>query len=311
MKSANMSEKRYPAVIMGTCVVPWTEAYQFDEIKFRTQVRILAENLTPHLYIFGTAGEGYAVTDSQFEAISRSFLEEADLCKVEPTIGIIHLSLPVILERIERARTWGARRFQLSLPSWGALTDKELETFFRETCGRFDDCQFLHYNLMRAKRLITPAEYGRLAEAHPNLVATKNTKDDETFLQDLLTEAPQLQHFLSEAGYARMRDRYECGLLISIASTNHSRAQEFFSARGEGLVRWSAELRQALTALKESMNPGSHMDGAYDKLIYKLVSPDFPLRLLPPYEFSDDPKALDRYRAALSRLAPAWLPGMS
>lgn len=293
---------------MGTCVVPWTETYAFDEGKFRAQVRNLSANLTSHLYVFGTAGEGYAVTETQFEAISRSFLEEAGAAGAEAIIGIISLSLPVILERIEKARGWGARRFQLSLPSWGALNDRELEVFFRETCGRFRDCEFMHYNLLRTKRLVTPTEYGRLAEEHPNLVATKNTKDDEAFLSELFTLAPRLQHFLGESGYMRMRDRFECGLLISVASTNHKRAREFFAARGEDLVRLREELRQALTALKEAVGDGAHIDGAYDKLIYKLVAPDFPLRLLPPYSSADEATSLARYREAMARLVPMWLP---
>ena len=29
-----------------------------------------------HLYVFGTAGEGYAVTDSQFHAITSAFADE-------------------------------------------------------------------------------------------------------------------------------------------------------------------------------------------------------------------------------------------
>ncbi len=303
------SEKRYPAVIMGTCVVPWTETYTFDEERFRAQVRDLTENLTPHLYVFGTAGEGYAVTDTQFETISRCFLDEAKSVGAIPTIGIINLSLPVIIERIEKACSWGATRFQLSLPSWAALNDREVETFFRETCGRFRDCEFLHYNLLRTKRLLTAAEYGRLAAEHPNLVATKNTKDDEEFLADLHTQAPQLQHFLSEGGYARMRDRFDCGLLISVASTNPARAKEFFASRGEDLPRHRAELRQALEALKEVIGPEPLIDGAYDKLIYKLGAPDFPLRLLPPYVSADEETALGRYREAMTRLAPMWLPG--
>jgi len=293
---------------MGTCVVPWTETYEFDEKKFRVQVQNLAQNLTSHLYVFGTAGEGYAVTDSQFETISRCFLEEAQVAGAAPTIGIISLSLPIILERIERARGWGARRFQLSLPSWAALNEKEVEVFFRETCGRFRDCEFMHYNLMRTKRLVTPVEYGRLAEEHPNLVATKNTKDDEDFLRELCTLAPQLQHFLGESGFTRMRDRFECGLLISIASTNLQRAKEFFNARGEDLVRLNGELRHALAALKEAFGPEPLIDGAYDKLIYKLGSPDFPLRLLPPYSSADESTALARYQEAMTRLAPMWRP---
>jgi dihydrodipicolinate synthase/N-acetylneuraminate lyase len=300
--------KRYPADIMGTCVVPWTESYAFDETKFRAQVRDLAENLTPHLYVFGTAGEGYAVTDAQYEAITRSFLEEAAASGARPTVGLISLSLPVILERIEKAIGWGAKSFQISLPSWAALNDRELETFFRETCGRFREVQFLHYNLLRTKRLITPVEYGRLAAEHPNFIATKNTKDDEAFLTELLTEAPQLQHFLGESGYARMRGRFECGLLISIASTNAKRARKFFDARGEELAVLRGELQQGLAAIKEVIGPEPLIDGAYDKLLYKITAPDFPLRLLPPYESADEATALPRYREALSRLAPMWLP---
>lgn len=301
--------KRYPAVIMGTCVVPWTETFAFDERAFRAQVRDLAGALTRHLYVFGTAGEGYAVTDAQFESISRAFLEEAAAAKVEAMIGIISLSLPTIIERIERARGWGARRFQLSLPSWGPLNDRELEVFFRETCGRFRDCEFMHYNLMRTKRLVTAAEYGRLAEEHPNLVGTKNTRDDEVFLTELVTLAPQLQHFLGESGYMRMRDRFECGLLISLAAIHAPRAHTFFAARGSALEQLNQELRPALTALKEAVGPGAHMDGAYDKLIYKLRAPSFPLRLLPPYAGADEQFALERFREGLRRLAPTWVPG--
>lgn len=300
--------KRHPSAIMGTCVVPWTENHAFDEAKFRAQVRDLAENLTPYLYVFGTAGEGYAVTDAQYEAISRSFLEEAGSVGVHPTIGIIHLSLPVMIERIERAIGWGARSFQISLPSWAALNDREVEIFFRETCGRFRDCQFLHYNLLRTKRLLTPAEYGSLAKEHPNLVATKNTKDDVEFLTELHTLAPQLQHFLGESGYARMRERFDCGLLISIASTNPRRAREFFDARGEKLAAMREELQGGLAAIKEVIGPQPLIDGAYDKLLYKIGAPDFPLRLLPPYVSADEETALDHYREALTRLAPLWLP---
>jgi dihydrodipicolinate synthase/N-acetylneuraminate lyase len=305
----NVSTKRYPADIMGTCVVPWTDAYAFDEEMFRAQVRNLAENLTSHLYVFGTAGEGYAVTDSHFESITRSFLEEAVSSGAQATVGLISLSLSVIIERIEKALDWGASRFQISLPCWGALNDRELEVFFRETCGRFRDCQFMHYNLLRTKRLITPAEYGRLAEEHPNFVATKNTKDDEAFLSELLTAAPQLQHFLGESGYVRMRDRFECGLLISVASTNPKRAREFFNSRGEDLTAHRGELRQALAALKETVGPEPLIDGAYDKLLYKLGTPEFPLRLLPPYVSVDEATALTAYRDAMTRLAPMWLPG--
>ena len=61
--------------------------------------------------------------------------------------------------------------------------------------------------------------------------------------------------------------------------------------------------------MKEVIGPEPLIDGAYDKLIYKLGAPDFPLRLLPPYVSADEDTALGRYRKAMTRLAPMWLPG--
>src|SRR4051812_18816070 len=171
--------KRYRQTILATCCVPWNADFTFAEDIFRRQARRLIAHGIRDLYIFGTAGEGHAVTDGQFEQITRVFLEETRGDDIQSMVGVISLSLPAVIERIERAREMGARRFQLSLPSWGALNDSELEVFFRETCGRFGDCEFLHYNLQRAQRLITPPEYQRLAARHPNLVATKNSTTDE------------------------------------------------------------------------------------------------------------------------------------
>ena len=115
-----------------------------------------------------------------------------------------------------------------------------MAVFFHETCDRFPECEFLHYNLHRAQRLITPAEYGRLADRHPNLVATKNSTADAQRLRALLTEAPQLQHFIAEPGFADAAMMDQCGLLISIASTNLVNGRRPISRRaGSGTRRCS------------------------------------------------------------------------
>src|SRR5439155_3485184 len=151
--------------------------HTFDEQTFRTEVRSLLSGLTRDVYIFGTAGEGYAVTEGQFDEILRIFREETAKPGVRAMVGIISLALFTVIERIERARRLGFRLFQISLPCWGALNETELKRFFKEVCRRFPNCEFLHYNLPRAKRLVTPEEYAMLAQEHPNLVATKQTTD--------------------------------------------------------------------------------------------------------------------------------------
>src|SRR6478672_1866179 len=148
-----MIAKRYSSCILATCCLPWNEDGTLAEEIFRCEIRNLRANLTQNLYIFGTAGEGYAVSETQFDQVVRIFCEETVDQKLPGMVGVISLSLPTIIERIERALQMGIRHFQISLPSWGALSDSELKIFFNETCGRFPDCSFLHYNLLRTKRL--------------------------------------------------------------------------------------------------------------------------------------------------------------
>lgn len=303
--------KRHRPCILATCCVPWREDFTFDEDIFRRSVRRLIAQDLRDLYILGTAGEGYAVTEAQFDSITRAFLEEASRDGVQGMVGLISLSLPAIIGRIERASAMGARRFQLSLPAWGVLRDAEMETFFRETCGRFPDCEFLHYNLMRAGRIITGAEYGRLAAEHPNLVATKNSTADEARLRSLMTEAPQLQHFITEGGFAKASAMGECGFLVSYASTNPALAREYFRAglerdfkRANGM---HADLVEVAADLRTSVADAAHMDGAFDKMFCRLHDDAFPLRLLPPYQGVSE-EVYRRYVADLRAKHPRWMP---
>jgi dihydrodipicolinate synthase/N-acetylneuraminate lyase len=229
----------------------------------------------------------------------------------EPMVGVISLSTTSIIDRIARARDMGVRRFQISLPSWGALSERELFAFFRQTCGRFPDCQFLHYNLMRTKRLVTPREYARLAEEHPNLVATKNSTDDMGRIEELILLAPQLQHFLTETGYAYGSLFGECGLLGSVATLNWSSAREFLEAGRrrdvETLMALLRELNPLTRELIRLAGSEAHMDGAFDKMFCRMHDPRFPLRLLPPYEGASE-ETFARFAALLREKYPRWVP---
>ena len=72
---AAMSDKRFPSGIMCTCCVPWDVQFHFAEAIFRRNVR-QALSATPHVYVFGTAGEGYAVSERQFDEVVAAFADE-------------------------------------------------------------------------------------------------------------------------------------------------------------------------------------------------------------------------------------------
>jgi dihydrodipicolinate synthase/N-acetylneuraminate lyase len=299
--------------VLATVVVPWTTEGQVDEALFRDEIGSMVRAGLRHLYVFGTAGEGYAVSQAQFEQIARIYVDEMRAAKAEPMVGVISLSLPTILERIAFAHErMGVNLFQISLPGWGALEPAEVRSFFDNVLGRFEDCQFLHYNLLRTKRLVTAAEYASIATDHPNLVATKNSTDSMTRVRELIDGTPMLQHFLNEHGFAYGSLIGECGLLASVATLNWRMALRYFETgrkrEADTLFRMEGELSQIGSAFIECVGGGTtHIDGAFDKALYRLHEPRFPLRLLPPYAGAHDAN-VDGFRVWLCEHYPQWAP---
>jgi len=282
-----MSERRYHRAILASCVVPWDEKERLIEKLFRAEVRDLLKAGFRDLYIFGTAGEGHAVTREQFEEIVRVFAEETRGEGVFPQVGVIGMSTAQIVERIEFAHEAGFRVFQVSFPSWGGLNDTEVLRFFREVCGRFPDSKFLHYNLGRSQKLLTPADYRRLQGEIPNLAATKNTNPSVLHTVDLIRQADELQHFVGEATLPVGAMHGECSLLVSFGTVipgatfrlwRHILAEEWQEA-----FLLHKEIMAAFLDTLGPMRAGVWMDGAYDKVWARLAGIEMPLRLLAPY----------------------------
>ena len=140
------SDARYPQAILVSCEIPWDENEELLEDVFRCSVQATLEHFN-HLYIFGTAGEGYAVNQGQFRRIVDIFYEETRGGDVHPMVGLIGLSTAIVLEKLQYAYDRGFRAFQISLPAWGRLTDAEVMTFFRDICGAFPDGAILALQL--------------------------------------------------------------------------------------------------------------------------------------------------------------------
>ncbi|MBA3432799.1 MAG: dihydrodipicolinate synthase family protein [Actinobacteria bacterium] len=301
---------RYPQTMLATCCVPWHEDSRVDEEIFRASIRTLIEQGLEDLYVFGTAGEGYAVNERQFDDVVRIFVDELRGDGLPPMVGVISLSLSTVIERIERSAELGVELFQISLPSWGELGDRELATFFAETCGRFPGLRFLHYNLPRARRVVTPGEYAELAARHANLIGTKNAGATPAILAELLAQAGELRHFVTEPGYAHGSLVGPCGFLLSYSSLNPELAREYFQAgvrKDAGtLTALGLELAGILSALAGAFG-GPRIDGAYDKIFNRAHDARFPLRLLPPYEGASEAE-YERFVAAVRELYPRWLP---
>lgn len=301
---------RYHQAVLVSCEIPWTEKEELMEDVFREGVRRTLKSGFNNLYIFGTAGEGYAVDTSQFRRITKVFFEETDGNGVFPQVGIIGLSTANILERIYYAYEVGFRTFQISLPSWGALNDNEVVKFFTDVCGVFPDCRFLHYNLPRTKRLLSGDEYRRLANVIPNLAATKNTGTNNASTIDLIENAPEIQHFLGEAMFPFGTLCGECSLLSTYGTTFPSKTLLLFdyavNGQTEKLFRLHKEYLSVVRDITAPALKHYRIDGAYDKLWTRLGGLPMPLRMLSPYESLSE-EIFEECRRILHEKHPDWV----
>ncbi|MBI3943534.1 MAG: dihydrodipicolinate synthase family protein [Chloroflexi bacterium] len=280
---------RYPQAILVSCEIPWDEKENLMEDIFREEVRSTLEKGFNHLYIFGTAGEGYAIDTPRFRRIVQIFREETNRDNTYPMVGIIGLSTANIVERIGIAHDIGFRAFQISLPSWGALNDTELLTFFKDVCGTFPDSKFLNYNLPRTKRILEGPDYRRILEVVPNIVGTKTTNGGLTRAAALMKHSAELQHFFGEANFPHGCMYGECSLLSSFAAMTPNKTREFFEAGRTRQVEKLFTLQHAFhDMMYDVLGPvllEDRIDGAYDKMIVRMGGlEEMPLRLLSPYQ---------------------------
>jgi dihydrodipicolinate synthase/N-acetylneuraminate lyase len=305
------SDVRYKRTVLATCCVPWAAPYEFDEVLFRRSVRgLLARGMTD-LYVFGSAGEGHAVSDPLFGRIVDVFLEEMAIGNGTAMVGIISSSLATMRDRVRYCLERGCTNFQFALCGWGASGPTELSAVFQGLCDEFPEASFLHYNTAHSGRIVAAREYRDLAAEFPNFVGTKYGAGNPEVVTRLQMEVPELRHFFTELGFYYGSAVGPCGLLSSISSTNPRRAWEYLrhaeNGEREALAKDFVELAAMMTGLREAVGTGPFVDGAYDKVLAKVLEPDFPLTLLPP-QVGGAAGAWEGYLQFLRTCLPDWLP---
>jgi dihydrodipicolinate synthase/N-acetylneuraminate lyase len=293
---------RVPSTVMVSVVCPWDAGEQLDEAVFRREIRHAVDAGFREIYVFGTAGEGYAVDTARFRRVIEVFGDELSGTEASPMVGVIGLSTATVLERVAMAHDLGFRAFQISLPAWSTLNDAEVLTYVGAVCGAFPDSRFMHYNTARVGRLVDGALYAQLVKAVPNLVATKTMTADLGIVAGVVREAPELMHFLTEQSIATGALHGEVALLATFGALAPRRSWALLEAANAGRHREAAEIGAWFARLTDvvlaPLFADRRVDGAYDKLIERL-SPgleDFPLRMLSPYRTISDAEAQEAAR---------------
>ncbi|MFP6593848.1 MAG: dihydrodipicolinate synthase family protein [Dehalococcoidia bacterium] len=292
--------------MLGAVDIPWSEDLILDEASFRSLLGRLSTLGAHQLYVMGTAGEGYAMTDDRFKRVVDVFVDAMRGTGVGTQVGVISLATEEVIERIGYAHDLGVRSFQISLPSWGAVTDAEMMSFFKTVCGAYPDSEFLHYNLVRVKRILDGDDYRMILDGVPNLVAAKQNTGDMSLIRSWMQKAPEMQHFMLQGAYGYGSQFGECSLLCSMHGVYSELTREYFDAGSSGDIARTLEISEQFNRHREGIFGHVNrtmIDGAYDKLLVWLTDQSFPRRLLPPYEGFTDAEAavsLEYYRRSIS-----------
>jgi dihydrodipicolinate synthase/N-acetylneuraminate lyase len=299
---------RYPSTVMVSIVCPWDDDENLDEAMFRQATRHAMAAGFRHLYVFGTAGEGYAVDSARFSLVVEVLHDETSGTDTQPMVGVIGLSTANVVERLGVAHDLGIRAFQVSLPSWSPLTDAEVVDYLEAVCGSLPDSVFMHYNTVKSGRLVGGDLYRRIVERVPNLVATKTMTGDLGVVASVVRDAPELMHFLTEQSIAYGALFGEVALLGTFGALAPGQSWALLEAVQHGRHKRAAEIGSWFERLNHTVfDPlmvDRRVDGAYDKTIEKLSKGmgAFPLRMLSPYRTVSAPEFEDARR----RLADAF-----
>jgi dihydrodipicolinate synthase/N-acetylneuraminate lyase len=267
--------------------IPWDGNDQFLTDLFRNAIQKLLKEGCDGLYLFGTSGEGYAVTDDEFSHIVDVFVESTADFSGFRQVGCFGLSSDQVKNRCGIAREAGLQSVQITLPFWKELNDEELAGYFSDVCGSFPELSFLLYNNPRNKRKLKGKELEELHGINPNLYAAKTGSGTWLDYFELITESPSLVHFVTEPAF---HFSYSLGTVGLIPSSNYvfpHKSLAYYNAVVSNDTKTAHRLHKDIVGFFYKtaiplVNKG-YIDGAIDKAYARIGGMDMPLNIKSPY----------------------------
>jgi len=267
--------------------IPWDQDGSFLPDLFRGAVGKLVREGCDGLYLFGTSGEGYAVSDDEFAQIVDVFVDATAQFAGFLQVGCFGLSSDQVKRRCRIAAQCGLQGVQITLPFWKELNDEELERYFTDVCGSLPELSFLLYNNPRSKRRLTGKELEALHRVTPNLHGAKTGSGTWLDFFELITESPSLRHFVTEPAFFFCHRLGAAGLIPSSNYALPEDARAYYEAVVAGDLNTAAPLHAKIMRLLHRtavpLVEKGYIDGAVDKAYARIGRMDIPLNMKSPY----------------------------
>ena len=157
----------------GTVLLPINPDESIDYQRLGQSVEAMIEAGVNGLYTNGTAGELHTQSEEEFFEINALVAQICRQAGVPLQIGASHPFAQATLQRIRATRSLEPQAYQIILPDWVAVSEKEAVAFLQRVALEAEGASLVLYNPPHAKRVFDPAALGRIRSEVPQLVGVK------------------------------------------------------------------------------------------------------------------------------------------
>jgi dihydrodipicolinate synthase/N-acetylneuraminate lyase len=307
----------------------WAGDGSFDEKTFRDEAAMLIDAGAHGLYTTGSTGEFYALDWEEFTRVTDSFLAET-AGKIPVQVGCNWFNTRDTIKRVRYARDGGADAVQVCFPGWMTMPEEHYDRFLEDVAAAVPDIALIHYNISRAGKLFSGEDYARVLPRVPTMIGTKagvpldarvlprvptmiGTKAGVPLdaFTDLVTRAPELNHFVGEVSFALAHQLGAPGMYTSWFMMNPAFLHEYYSSCTEGryaeAIAVSKRLRRWFDEALGPLIQKGYMDPTLDKAFVEMGGwlPGNRRTRAPHYPLTDE--EFTGLREATERIMPEFL----
>ena len=152
--------------------------------------------------------------------------EEASALGVPFQIGASDMNPTISLQKIRYAASLNPTAIQVILPDWFPANEDVQEAFLKRAIQAADGIGLVLYNPPHAKKVLTPADYIRLANRFEQLVGIKTAGGDKAWYEQMQPVMNRLSVFIPGHFLATGISRGASGSYSNVCAINPKKAQE-------------------------------------------------------------------------------------
>lgn len=294
----------------GTLLLPINADESIDFHRLSAEMDALIAARVDGIYSNGTAGEFHTQTEAEFDRVNELLATKCQAHNMRFQIGASHPVPVTMVQRIRRMKHLNPAAYQVILPDWVRVTEKEAIDFLTKIAAEASPMPIVLYNPPHAKHVLQPEQYLALVERVPTLISIKLLDGDDNWYKRMNPVAEKVAVFVPghhlatgvSKGIAR-------GAYSNVACLNPWAAQRWWQLMQADMNEALAveqRIQQFFARYIVPFAEQGYSNPALDKLLAAVGNwADVGTRLRWPYQWISTTD-VSRIRRAAKEMLPKW-----